>query len=144
MDTASERKPSVCFNDDYRPALNIYDYVKVSADTFPGHNRHEGYGFIMKACRVGAATLFFVQFSFCVNNQGRTIQKISLKSTTQANFQDNYLTDSKRKRTNCQLNNTSQTATPQKNDTQLPILKLLDSMANGGRTKKKRDGIGSL
>ena len=139
LDTAPERKPSVRFHDDCRPALNIGDYIKVTADTSPGNNRHEGYGFVVKTSGVGAATLFSVKFSFCVNNQGRTFHKVTLKSITPSNFQESYSTGSKTKRTIRQImDDTSPSVAPPKIDTRLPVRKLLDSMAEGGRTNKKK------
>ena len=142
LDAPPERKPSTNFEDDFRPAINVGEYVYVEEDTSPGQNRQGGYGFITKTNGYSAATLFTVKFSFCVNNQGRTHSGIPLRFITPANFQEGITKIEsklvkKRKRVE-QAASSVEELPAALIDTRLPVVKLLDEMAAGSRSNRKR------
>lgn len=61
--TPPERKPFIEGFDNMKPLFNIGDYVKVFADTSPGKNREEGYGFIKNVRGYGGATIVDVEYT---------------------------------------------------------------------------------
>ena len=141
LDAPPERKPSTHFEDDFRPSINVGEYVCVEDDTSPGVNRQGGYGFITETNGHGAATLFTVKFSFCVNNQGRTHSKIPLRFLTPANFQKSFQRKErglmeKRKRVE-RVVDVVEDRPATKVDNRLHVVKLLDKMAVGSRTNRK-------
>ena len=99
-DAPPERKPSCRLQDNFRPVLNIGEYVKVESDFTSGQNREEGYGFVSRVDGVGPAALFTIDFTLCVNNKGRSYNGIPLRFLTPANLQENFQRRvAKRKRT---------------------------------------------
>jgi hypothetical protein len=80
--TTPERKPAVIFEDDFRPGVELGDYVKVEGDSSPGNNRPAGYGFVTVVKGVGAATIASVKYSPSCYDNGRSHKMIPFTSMT--------------------------------------------------------------
>ena len=61
VSTVPERKPVLAAIDNLQPEFRIGDYVKVCADTSPGNNRPQGYGYVTKCNGFAAATIISVK-----------------------------------------------------------------------------------
>ncbi len=60
--TAPERKPAIVVQDNLRSLFALNEYVKVEADTSPGMNRPEGFGFVVSVRGCGSATIADVKY----------------------------------------------------------------------------------
>jgi hypothetical protein len=69
MTTRTNQKFAITVDDDQKPGLLLGGYVFVSADTSPGMNRTEGFGFVKSVHSVGAATIASVKYDLAFGRQ---------------------------------------------------------------------------
>jgi hypothetical protein len=130
--TAPERKPGVVFEDNFRPGVELGDYVSVEADSSPGNNRPAGCGFVTSVNGVGAATLASVRYSPRVYDNGREHKKIPFQSMTQVVYGREFDIPSRNRVTTApKMLDPSPPKTPRKGDTRIPIERLLDDLKYG-------------
>ncbi len=67
-----------------RSPVSLYQYVKVSADSLPGNNRPEGFGFVKKVAGVGAALMVSLKLEEI--HGGSTHHGITMMDITPAIF----------------------------------------------------------
>jgi len=94
--TPPERKPFIEGFDNMNKLFNIGDYVKVSADTSPGKNREEGYGFIINVRGYAGATIVDVEYTR--GHHGGIHKDITINHITPAAFGSDWDDDRGRKR----------------------------------------------
>ena len=138
--TQPERKPAVSVEDDCLPAVNVEDYVKVEADSSPGMNRPEGFGFVEEARGVGAATIVTVKYTKAYDN-GSTHRNIPFTDITPAVYGLEFVTERparKRRKVEAFVAPSPAATKPKEKDKRLPIERLIDCLRDGYRKSRKR------
>jgi hypothetical protein len=108
------------------------DYVRVEGDSSPGNNRPAGCGFVTAANGVGAATLASVKYSPRVYDNGREHKSIPFNAMTQVVYGREFdIPSPNRVTTAPKMWDPSPPKPPRKDDTRIPMERLLDDLEYG-------------